>query len=87
MDKGKDTRVPRTTCPSCKKKLDAAFSIKGRSPSEGDISICINCAEILVFGKDLILEEITDEIRKKMKAEGIWKEVVRNQVLVFKMLK
>ena len=42
------------TCPICFNKLDSATCVNGRvRPSPGDLTICLYCAELLVFDKSL----------------------------------
>ena len=52
-------------CPYCGYELDTCsnpndFESK-QKPQEGDISICINCAKLLVFDKDLKLQPCPEE--------------------------
>jgi len=54
--------VPPVMCPSCGKHLDAASSPDDDvKPSVGDISVCIYCSHICVFGDDMVLRNPTDE--------------------------
>ena len=43
--------LPGNKCPACDYKLDGASSPgrEGAVPSEGDLSVCINCASLLEF--------------------------------------
>lgn len=50
------TTIEPTACPSCGHKIDAATSAYGDyEPAEGDISLCIRCANVSIFGNDLTL--------------------------------
>lgn len=55
------TRAPESVkpsqCPACGKKLDCAslFGSPNIKPSPGDFSVCIGCAEVLVFTPTLDL--------------------------------
>lgn len=60
----------KARCPVCKMTLDAATSIGGSTPSEGDISICSGCASALVFNKDLTLRQLTDDELAALPAEN-----------------
>ena len=41
-------------CPICFYKLDAATCVDGNArPKPGDLTVCINCAELLVFDESL----------------------------------
>jgi hypothetical protein len=53
----RDTRTPKTACPYCRHKLDAAMAADPKhpdaAPSSGDFSVCISCASVLVFDDEL----------------------------------
>ncbi|HVQ49770.1 MAG TPA: hypothetical protein VMS92_06950 [Mycobacterium sp.] len=52
------TRYPSTSCPHCGYKMDAASPVEGTGvPSEGDFSVCINCAGLMVFTHDMTLRK------------------------------
>jgi hypothetical protein len=51
------TRLPKSRCPFCDYKLDAASG--GGTPSPGDISVCIGCASPLRFADDLTVRVMT----------------------------
>ena len=59
MPELRDTRTPKSNCPFCLHKLDAAMSGDPAHPDvmpkPGDFSVCISCASILVFTDDLRL--------------------------------
>lgn len=46
-------------CPYCNHHVDRAFipGKEGAVPSVGDLSLCIRCADVSIFNKDLILEK------------------------------
>lgn len=52
-------KLPICKCPSCGGRLDAATAAispqdgESRGPSDGDITFCIYCAEVLIFNADL----------------------------------
>lgn len=58
-------------CPRCKATIDASESISQEKaqPSEGDISVCLYCAAILVFQKDLTMRECTREELNSLRIE------------------
>lgn len=75
----RDTRTPECRCPWCGHRLDAAMAgdpeHPDATPSPGDVSVCISCAQILVFQEDLTLRaaspseiEITPAIRRAQQA-------------------
>ena len=47
--------LPICACPSCGTRIDAASSLCEGSPAPvpGDITICIDCAAVMRFDKDL----------------------------------
>jgi hypothetical protein len=51
------------SCPACGHHLDRATNALGdiEPPHEGDISVCINCAETLMFDENLKLKIATEE--------------------------
>lgn len=55
----------KPTCPHCKKALDGFTHLFGEaSPSDGDVSVCLYCAEIVEFTVDdngLKLVPLTEE--------------------------
>ena len=53
------THLPMSACPSCGKVLDAASSLQGRKPKAGDVSICLECANVGIFDADLTLRRPT----------------------------
>ena len=55
-------RVDDPTCPSCSTKLDAATSVEGAVPKPGDLSVCVECGEVLQFTNDFSLERMPEEV-------------------------
>jgi hypothetical protein len=47
----------KQSCPTCGHEIDCATLINGskKSPTEGDLSICTQCADILAFDQHLRL--------------------------------
>jgi glutaredoxin len=55
------TRMPKSNCPVCDTRLDAATTVDGTPdviPKEGDISLCISCTSVLEFDDNLELQTI-----------------------------
>jgi hypothetical protein len=49
-------------CPACGQRLSGATSLDGDfAPQAGDLSVCCNCGESLVFNDDLTLHSISKE--------------------------
>lgn len=56
--------VPEAHCLNCGQLIDAASELPfadSRAPEPGDISICLYCRHIMVYGEDLVPRELTDE--------------------------
>lgn len=55
----RDTPTPECFCPFCGHRLDVAMAADpanpAASPAPGDVSVCIECAQVLVFTDDLTL--------------------------------
>lgn len=50
-----DTR-PDNACPACGSRLDAATAVREDArPDPGDVSVCVYCAAILRFDRELYL--------------------------------
>ena len=75
----RDTRTAECRCPWCGHKLDAAMAgdpaTPDAVPKPGDVSVCISCAQILVFTDELTLRasmpgeiEITPALRRVQQA-------------------
>lgn len=57
-------RLKPSTCPTCKRKLDAADyadDSEGRGPQPGDFTICFRCGEELRFTEDMGLKKASFE--------------------------
>jgi hypothetical protein len=75
-----ETRTPEQRCPKCKTILDSASGVNtDRSPKEGDITLCIKCAVLLVFNKDLIMRLPTNEERMKFASDP---SVIHAQIVI-----
>jgi len=56
----KEYKMTNAICPSCAKPLDGAAG-GDQAPAPGDFSICIYCATILKFDKNLDLEVLSQK--------------------------
>lgn len=56
---GKETRLPLDHCINCGRRCDAASPVDEvrAKPKSGDVTLCIACGHLMVFGKDLKLRE------------------------------
>ncbi len=51
-------RMPGTSCPWCNHTLDACSTFGLDSPNAGDLSVCVKCAGLLIFDKQLIAQKL-----------------------------
>lgn len=60
--------VNGTDCLSCGKHLDACSGVEtgGRTPSPGDITICLYCGHLMAFSDTLGLRELTSAEAKEI---------------------
>lgn len=59
--------TPNLICPNCDNKMDSSSAlVEDNIPTEGDVSICIRCAHIAIFDKDLQLKEPTLEEKQEL---------------------
>lgn len=55
-------RFSESPCPNCSAEIDSATGIDhDASPNSGDVTICLHCRSILIFGDDLRLRFPNDE--------------------------
>jgi hypothetical protein len=72
-------------CPQCDYKLTGATIVHGvdQKPEEGDVSICLNCGQVLVYAADLILRVATrQEVREIMEQGEAWAVIEKAQMLI-----
>ena len=65
----KDTKMGDDKCPHCQGHLDMATSVEGQTPDPGDITVCIWCGTYLMYGDDMGLKLLTDEIYNSLPKE------------------
>jgi hypothetical protein len=57
--------LPSDVCPSCGMTLDSAtYPVPGQEehrPRPGDLSVCIHCAEVLMYGENMKVDMATVE--------------------------
>jgi hypothetical protein len=70
---GRTTRVASDACPACGTINDAATPIGSRGgPSPGDVGVCLGCASVVVYDKNLKLRRPTGkEMREFAKDERV----------------
>ena len=56
------TKLISIACPFCGKQLDRATCPKeDAAPVEGDLTVCVGCGGVMVFGKELVLRRASQE--------------------------
>ena len=67
--------LPEHRCPVCGYEMDAATGVLDLSrPLPGDLSICLNCAEVLEFTPDMQVKRAT--LKKLMAAPADVRELI-----------
>jgi hypothetical protein len=57
-----EIRTPVNACPNCGRRNDAVTGAgHNRKPTEGDLSVCLQCGHLMIFQSDLTLRPLTDE--------------------------
>lgn len=60
----RDYRMAPTNCVNCGKELDAAASVdtgEVRPPRPGDLTVCMDCRHLMVFGDDMKFRNPTEK--------------------------
>lgn len=79
--------IEKFTC-VCGYAMNAASDPSGKAmPSENDVVLCLNCARINLFNKDLTLRQSTDTEIKELKGKNEWKLIQEYQQLIYKIIK
>ena len=80
------TKLDPDYCPKCGFLCDAVSDPEGldSKPQEGDISICINCAKLLVFDKDLKLQPCPEEKINSLDEDTL-KIIVKTKAIILGM--
>ena len=68
--------TPPDCCPACGYVFELASTVSGEEvkPQPGDVTICFGCADVLVFGPDMLTRAITADER------AAWPTDYRNAV-------
>jgi len=72
-------------CPLCNYKLTGATILSGDDdvPHEGDISVCLNCGQILTYQADLTVRKVTgQEVRELMDDPDQWAVIEKSQFFI-----
>ena len=51
--------IPEQRCPFCGYRVDRTYVLDTKQPKVGDISLCLKCMEVSLFGKGFVLREPT----------------------------
>jgi hypothetical protein len=52
--------IPPSRCINCNSLLDALTGVQSQTPTEGDISICAVCGQVMIFDSELKMRAATD---------------------------
>jgi len=68
-----DYETPLTPCPWCGYPLDRATPLEegGNAPEPGDLSLCFNCAQVLVVTEALGMRQATVEEEAELMADAV----------------
>lgn len=81
----KDSFVQEDSCPSCSHPLNAAADLLTDAiPQEGDVSLCVNCGIILMFGKRRKLRLPTEDELLTMRKQPYYKNLRLQQRAILK---
>jgi hypothetical protein len=62
-----DHRLSQTQCPWCETPLDSVFDPDERAaPKPGDLTVCIQCASLLMLDENLIPQKISEDERRQI---------------------
>jgi hypothetical protein len=72
--------TPKTICPKCGGKIDAAAAVSGdRPPREGDLSVCAYCTTLSLYCADLTLRLPTPAEHQRL---ALNPDVMRTQIVL-----
>ena len=81
----KELTMAADRCPWCGHELDRASIIgpqeEASSPEAGDLSVCIDCGNWLVFAENLDLRKCTTEDLKEFDAESVMRMVEMSRLV------
>lgn len=70
----KTTKTISMNCPWCGYHLDAATGLN--KPKPGDVSVCINCLNLLVFNDQIFGEKPTEEKFAELRSDHqLWSTI------------
>ncbi len=70
-------KIPKQNCPFCGYAVDRTDGIESKKPKAGDISLCLKCMEISLFGKDFILHVPEAEELIEIQRSLAWAKIER----------
>jgi hypothetical protein len=71
----KTTRTPKQPCPVCSTTLDITASFEGNTPRQGDVTVCIQCLTVLIFGAGMEARIPSAEEMRRIHQSEAWPEV------------
>jgi hypothetical protein len=80
-----DSRVPATHCPECGYRMDGATAAdqENAMPAPGDVSVCLNCGQLLTFEDAMTLRKPKrEEIGELMRNRNNWAIIEKAQTYI-----
>jgi hypothetical protein len=75
MSKDLIYRTDKQLCPYCGYLFDAVGKPTARMPRPGDMSLCLNCANLMVFLTQTTFRKPTEEELLAVSREPVWSDV------------
>ena len=75
------TRIGPRLCPYCGYHFDAVGTADGSpgTPEKDDVTVCLNCAEVLAFEAVDVLRKLTPEEQAALKDDPNWADIRETQ--------
>lgn len=81
------SRIPVSLCPECGYKMDgtAAAAAEHLMPQAGDVSVCLNCGQLLLFEEAMTMRKPTrEEVAELIRHRENWGTIERVQLYIVK---
>jgi hypothetical protein len=73
----KDYTIFEQQCPFCGHRCNRCATTDDAPPKPGDISLCLRCAEVSVFDRELRLRRASPRELTRLKSDPDWLKVER----------
>lgn len=78
------TTTLKNTCPHCGYRCDQVSGTGTKGPEPGNVSICVSCKEVAMFGEGMELRRMTDDEERTLMLSDAWPSVVRLRELMIR---